>query len=65
MTDAMEACPYEKRGQHALSVIVPDTSDLPATLFCERCGMTKAIALTFPLRADDVIAQVERYIKQE
>lgn len=59
----MERCPYSKKGKHALSVIVPETSDEPATLFCEVCGMTKTVALTFPVPADDLVAEAERILR--
>lgn len=64
MTEPLPPCPFTKRGRHALSVIVPETSDLPATLFCEVCGMTKAVALTFPRPLDDVMAEVEATLER-
>jgi hypothetical protein len=58
----MDKCPANKKGRHALSVIVPDTSELPAVLFCEWCGQTKHVSLTSLPHPDDVIAEVERIV---
>lgn len=63
MTEPLAPCPFRKNGRHSLGVIVPETSELPATLFCDACGMTKTVALT-QLQADDVIAEVERIVNE-
>lgn len=61
---AMDRCPYSKRGAHELSVIVPDTADLPAVLFCDRCGATKTVSLQMLPPADDFIADMERALRE-
>ena len=58
MTPAMDPCPYatkKEHGRHCLSVIVPETAENPATLFCDRCGMTKAVRVDYPMPADDMV----------
>jgi hypothetical protein len=62
VTDPLPACIASKKGRHALSVILPDTSELPAVLFCEACGATKQVTLTALPPADDIIAAVERIV---
>ena len=59
MTPAMDPCPYatkKERGRHCLSLLVPESSKDPATLFCDRCGMTKHVRVDFPMPVDDMVA---------
>jgi hypothetical protein len=63
MTPAMDPCPSapkKARGAHRISVLVPDKPKHPATLFCDRCGMTKAVRLDFPRPADDLVDEAVR-----
>lgn len=55
MTDPMPHCPYsKKRGEgHLLSVILPDTVEEPAILFCAKCGSTKPVSLQLPAPLDE------------
>ncbi len=49
-------CPYARKadkGRHNICVIVPDTSETPAVLFCDACGMTRHISLQLPQPVDD------------
>ena len=60
MTPAMDPCPYARkrdRGRHNLCVLIPDKPKHPATLFCDRCGMTKAVRLTHTGSLDDLTAE--------
>lgn len=58
MTDPMRRCPYsKKRGEgHLLSVILPDTVEEPAILFCAKCGSTKPVSLRLPQPLDNLTA---------
>lgn len=60
----MDRCPYHWRGAHRLVALVPDTPDLPAVLFCDRCGMTKPVSLHQLPPADDAIAEAERIVRE-
>lgn len=37
-TAPMEPCPYDKRGRHELTAIIPDDDTQDLTLFCSHCG---------------------------
>jgi hypothetical protein len=54
--DSMPPCPYTKRGQHAINVIMPEHDDRPVLLFCSVCGMTKRQTMDVPLPMDDLPA---------
>ncbi len=56
----MPPCPYapkKAKGAHCLSVIIPETSDDPFVLFCDRCGMTSRHAIALPVPMDDLTAE--------
>lgn len=65
MTPAMDPCPAaprKARGAHNLCVLVPDKPKHPATLFCDRCGMTKTVRLTYSPPTDDLSAEAIRLL---
>ena len=48
MIDALEPCPYDKRGRHDLMAFFNgDDQSIPATLVCCHCGMGKQVPLTW------------------
>ena len=60
MTPAMDPCPYARRkdrGRHCLSVLVPESADYPAVLFCDRCGATKNVRVDYPMAPDDMTSE--------
>ena len=64
-TPAMDPCPFapkKSRGAHCLSILVPPNAKKPATLFCDKCGMTKAIRLDFPTPADVLISEANEIL---
>jgi hypothetical protein len=61
--DPLAPCPYTKRGNHTLSVIIPETSEEPAVLFCDACGVTRHVALR-QVAVDDLTAEaIEQLIR--
>lgn len=63
MDDPMPRCPYSKRG-HRISVIVPESSEHPAVLFCDRCFATRHVTFDLPKPMDDLPADAIARITQ-
>ena len=60
MDDSMDPCPFARpkdNGAHSLSFIIPDSSQHPLTLVCERCGSHKQIGLDPIPPLDDLNAE--------
>jgi hypothetical protein len=67
MTSAMDPCPYaakRDKGRHNLCVLVPNKPRHPATLFCDRCGMTKQVRLTHYRPVEDIVAEAEALVRR-
>jgi hypothetical protein len=52
--EAMERCPYSKRGNHQINVIIPEHDTRPVLLFCSSCGMTSRQVMDVPAPLDDL-----------
>lgn len=39
----LEPCPYDKRGSHDLSYLIPDTADGWLTVTCDHCGIMRRV----------------------
>lgn len=63
--NAMNPCPFQKSGRHELMAFYSENTDVPLTLACSHCGMTKQYPLTWATgesldnrTADEILAAV-------
>jgi hypothetical protein len=53
VSEPLPACPYTKRGNHEINVIMPEHDTKPVLLFCAACGITCRQVMDVPPPLDD------------